>query len=303
MRGRRRPTGRLSAVETSCLVRQFRFNGKCLLGQLGRGSVVRIASLMAFLYASIAVLVVPAVEAASSTYTYSGIERTFKVPAGVTSIHVVAVGGQGATGGDYNSPPGGAGGFGAGVTADVPVTPGTTIYVEVGGNGTTRHGYGGPPHARGGFNGGGDGGSYYAGVSGGGRGGGSDIRTLPSSSSSTLSSRLLVAAGGGGGGARLFDHAAPGAGGSAAQAGLPGTAVNMGRVSRLAHPPGSVLADRVEVLGRPQAVAPVQPTGNMEPAMVPSARAGSAVPMQAMRPSVAAVAAVTTVAAAVPAES
>src|SRR3954454_14260621 len=73
-------------------------------------------------------------------------EHAFTVPGGVTSLHVVAVGGRGF----------GAGGFGAQASADVAVTPGQTLYAEVGGNG------GAPVNGRpgpGGANGGGDGGS------------------------------------------------------------------------------------------------------------------------------------------------
>jgi hypothetical protein len=110
------------------------------------------------------------------TYTTTG-EDTFTVPSGVTSIHVVTDGADGVT---MDS----TGGTGAQVTADIPVTPGSTLYVEVG-------------------VGGGTGGSARGGAGG----GESDLRTCSASSISCVLTgvpatdpRLLVAAGGGGGG-------------------------------------------------------------------------------------------------------
>jgi Bacterial Ig-like domain (group 3) len=60
----------------------------------------------------------------TSSFTTDG-ENTFTVPAGVRSIHVVA---DGAAGGNTL---GGVGGAGAEVTADITVTPGSTLYIEV----------------------------------------------------------------------------------------------------------------------------------------------------------------------------
>ena len=60
------------------------------------------------------------------TFTSAG-EHSFTVPAGVTSLHVIAIGGAGGTG----QGGGGAGGLGAMATADLTVTPGATLYVEV----------------------------------------------------------------------------------------------------------------------------------------------------------------------------
>jgi hypothetical protein len=129
------------------------------------------------------------------------------VPPGVTSIHVVAVGGRGGDGGYPTLH--GAGGFGATASADLAVSPGQVLYVEVGGNGSAggvppspgAQGPGGP----GGFNGGGAGSASnnccnntQSGGAGGG-GGASDIRTSPRSTADTLGSRLLIAGGGGGG--------------------------------------------------------------------------------------------------------
>src|SRR5262249_270520 len=62
------------------------------------------------------------------TYSPTNVEDTFVVPAGVTSIHVVAKGASGGTGDNG----GAGGGLGATVTADVSVTAETTVYVAVG---------------------------------------------------------------------------------------------------------------------------------------------------------------------------
>jgi hypothetical protein len=139
---------------------------------------------------------VPATSASASTasFAYTGGEQTFKVPAGVSSVHVVAVGGTGA----YI-----AGGQGGLVGADVSVTAGATLYVEVGGNGSMS----GP-----GFNGGGPGGSSLNGGAG-----ASDVRGVSMFAAGSLQSRLIVAGGGGGGGGG--GTAANGAGGGAGQAG------------------------------------------------------------------------------------
>ena len=66
----------------------------------------------------------PAVTAGTSFTTVGA--ATFTVPAGVTSISVVAVGGGG--GGTYN----GLGGAGARVTSTVSVTPGQVLDLFVG---------------------------------------------------------------------------------------------------------------------------------------------------------------------------
>ncbi|WGY01886.1 PASTA domain-containing protein [Nocardioides sp. QY071] len=120
----------------------------------------------------------------SVTFLPTGGEQTFAVPAGVTTLHAVAVGGRGGNGAS-----GGAGGYGALVSADLSVAPGQILYLEVGGNGVG---------ALGGFNGGGAGGSGSD--AGGGGGGASDIRLAPRAAGTSLTLRLLVAAGGGGGG-------------------------------------------------------------------------------------------------------
>lgn len=155
---------------------------------------------------SAAVALAPAARADTTTMTWysSGAEQSWTVPAGVASVHVVAVGGHGGMG--QTEPAGGdshgAGGAGAVVTADLDVVPGHTLYLEVGGNGQDLFSDGSA--ATGGFNGGGnaplDTNSGRAG--GGGGGGASDVRTLSMVDGSTLTSRLLIAGGGGGGGIR-----------------------------------------------------------------------------------------------------
>lgn len=67
----------------------------------------------------IAVAAPAAASADTQRFNYTGSEQTFTVPAGVTSVHVVATGGKG--GSDGNGGP--AGGFGAQAAADLAVTP------------------------------------------------------------------------------------------------------------------------------------------------------------------------------------
>lgn len=160
-----------------------------------------------------------ATAATTKVFSFTGAEQTFTVPAGVTSIHVVAIGGHGGKAGN-------AGGAGAQVEGDLSVKAGQTLYVEVGGNG-------GSPLVEnkaspGGFNGGGEG--------GGGGGGASDVRTNPRAEGLSPDSRLIVA--GGGGGSGTFGFVGAGAGGPAGEAGEsipsnegggPGAATNGGR--------------------------------------------------------------------------
>jgi Bacterial Ig-like domain/PASTA domain len=132
-----------------------------------------------------------ALAAGTDTVTFSETgEHAIVVPPGVSSLHVVAIGGRG---GSYE------GGFGGKVTGDLSVTPGTPLYVEVGGNGGSEQLERGP----------------YAG----GGGGASDIRTRPwATGLSPTDPRLLVAGGGGGEGA-VF-----GPGGLGGDVGMPGEA-------------------------------------------------------------------------------
>lgn len=147
------------------------------------------------------------------TFASTGAEQTFFVPVGIHSLHIVAIGAAGGGGAS-----GAAGGIGGRAEADVPVSPGQTLYIEVGGNGTD-----GAIDGTGGFNGGGHGGAsgFYP---GGGGGGASDVRTVPAAQPESLASRLLIAAGGGAGGGADF----AGAGGAAGQPGGNGGATGGG---------------------------------------------------------------------------
>jgi hypothetical protein len=126
------------------------------------------------------------------SFSYTGAEQTFIVPAGVRRLIVVARGGAGAAT---------LGGFPGRVYAVIRVKAGDKLYVLVGGSG--EHG---------GFNGGGAGGSSgsesYTGRPG---GGASDVRI----GGDKPKDRIIVAAGGGGGGASgaPYDYDAGGDGG------------------------------------------------------------------------------------------
>jgi hypothetical protein len=155
-------------------------------------------------------------DASAVTIRYTSVgEHEFTVPAGVFSVHVVAIGGKGGDLSGYSP-----GGRGARVEADLAVKPGQVLYAEVGGAGTTATMTASMP-AVGGDNGGGVGGMYVNSLYGGGAifvamsgaagGGSSDVRTRSRSIWGNFwSSRLLVAAGGGGAGA----DSAGGAGGA-----------------------------------------------------------------------------------------
>jgi hypothetical protein len=166
-------------------------------------------------------------------YTATG-EDTFAVPAGVVQVSVVAIGGAGGAGGqdlDGTFALIGSGGLGAAVTADLDVTPATTLYVEVGGDGGNASGNvagGTCATGAGGENGGAPGGyTSCGGESGGGGGGASDVQTCSIGDETCLSSvnagsgdpRLVVAGGGGGGGGVYVSSLVlPGLGGSAGAA-------------------------------------------------------------------------------------
>jgi hypothetical protein len=130
-------------------------------------------------------------------FDYTGAKQLFRVPVGVTSIAVVALGAAGGATGSYYGTEGGAGGR---VHAVIPVYRGEKLYVFVGGIGFVKSdtGYSG-------FNGGGDAGPDWFGFGG---GGASDIRQR----GARLSDRILVAGGGGGDGGFSFGGAG-GAGG------------------------------------------------------------------------------------------
>lgn len=140
-----------------------------------------------------------------TTFSYTGSEQTYTVPAGVHSLSITAIGAAGGTGVCCGQTyPGGPGAIVSGV---VDVDPGELLYVEVGGMGT---------NPAGGFNGGGSG-AVGGGASWVGGGGASDVRTLPMSAGViSLNSRLIVAGGGGaafnGGGAGQPAGTPPGGG-------------------------------------------------------------------------------------------
>lgn len=131
-----------------------------------------------------------------ATFTATGGEQSWPVPAGVTSVHVEVVGargGDGAGSGERGRP-------GTRVSADLTIPAGVTrLWVEVGQPG--GHGSDG---AFPGFGGGGEGGGGSP-FNGGAGGGASDIRTCSlGSPCDSAASRLVVAAGGGGGGGGCF---------------------------------------------------------------------------------------------------
>jgi hypothetical protein len=141
------------------------------------------------------------VNCGSSRFTTAG-AGTWTVPAGVTSIQVVATGGGGGGGGgSANGGIGGNGGAGAVVTATLTVTPGDTInyYVGGGGSGTTYTVFSG------------------SGSGGGGGGGGGSTNVIDGTDAST---QIIAGAGGGGGGAG--NVGAPGGGGGSAGTGVNG---------------------------------------------------------------------------------
>jgi len=152
----------------------------------------------------------------TKVFHFTGHQQEFKVPLGVTRIHVVAIGGRGGSAGNAH------GGLKvAKASADLRVRPRQLLYVEVGGNGQNAG-----PSTNPGFNGGGP----AATIQGGNGGGASDVRTVSRPSFDTaqsLASRLIVAGGGGGaGGPGTF--AFGGAGGNAAQPGQDGLGANPG---------------------------------------------------------------------------
>lgn len=130
---------------------------------------------------------------------YSGADREFTVPAGVSQIDFEAWG-AGAGGGRYSSGFfGGGGGYAAG---SIAVTPGDTVKLQVGGGGkytVGARGLGGWP----------DGGDGSFGDTHGSGGGGSSRIWL---------NGTLVAVGGGGGGGSGYQGNAGGGGGSSGQA-------------------------------------------------------------------------------------
>jgi hypothetical protein len=148
-----------------------------------------------------------AAQPAPTTFSFTGAEQSWVVPAGVTQVHVTLVGGRGGA----NAQATANGGRGASVEGDLDVTPSQTLYLEVGGNGQNGGGSGYVVPA---FNGGGLSGSTSPGAGG----GGTDIRTAARSDAGTLDSRLVIAAGGGGAGGGASSPPTPG--GDASQPGV-----------------------------------------------------------------------------------
>nr|WP_237447957.1 glycine-rich protein [Nocardioides flavescens] len=143
----------------------------------------------------------PAAPPQTVSFAFTGGEQQWVVPAGVTSVQIVA---NGARGGIGRAP-------GARASATVPVTPGAVLYVEVGGDGLNGK-FSNTETLPGGFNGGGSVPPAYG--QGGSGGGASDVRTVPRlQGGASLPSRLVVAGGGGGTGQSVA-QGSPGGGGS-----------------------------------------------------------------------------------------
>ena len=150
---------------------------------------VRVVALSASLV-GLALVPVAAARAETATFSFTGAEQTYTVPAGVSTLRIVAIGGAGGAPSQF----GGAGGKAGAVGADLAVTPGENLLVVVGGNG----GNGVDGLGDGGFNGGATGGKSTAAAGGG--GGASDVRLLPLVDPGSPATRLVVAGGGGGAG-------------------------------------------------------------------------------------------------------
>ena len=120
----------------------------------------------------------------TQTFSYTGAVQTFTVPAGVTSINIVAKGARGGTSGNDNAQCGQRGGLGGSASGDLTVVPGQVLNIYVGGRGQAGN--------VGGYNGGG---VACPDVNTCSRGGGaSDVRQ----GGNALTDRKIVAAGGGG---------------------------------------------------------------------------------------------------------
>jgi hypothetical protein len=132
-----------------------------------------------------------AADAAPTTVTFTSPgQHAWVVPAGVTRVDVVAVGGQGADSAAH------VGGRAARITGTIDVAPGETLYAVVGTSAS-----GSTPGA----NGGGAAGPGCPSSPGAG-GGASDVRTIPLGEPGSDESRIVVAGGGGGAGASGSQH-------------------------------------------------------------------------------------------------
>src|SRR5436190_9927406 len=76
------------------------------------------------LFASLCLLGRATAQDGAVVFHATGHEQTFVVPAGVTSIHVVAVGTHGGGGAGAASASGGSGGLGSSAAGDISVSPG-----------------------------------------------------------------------------------------------------------------------------------------------------------------------------------
>lgn len=127
----------------------------------------------------------------SASFSYTGGQQSWVVPAGVYSIQVDMTGAQGGSH-SWNT-----GGLGGRVQTTLSVTPGQTLYIYVGGE---------PTDYQGGYNGGGATNNSYTYCRGG--GGGTDIRI-----GGTSNNDRVVVAGGGGGAGRYSSNSFPGGAG------------------------------------------------------------------------------------------
>ncbi|GAB3639140.1 hypothetical protein GCM10027422_47310 [Hymenobacter arcticus] len=157
----------------------------------------------------VALLATPGTARAQATIFSVPGSYTYIVPAGVTSLRVVATGASGGLLGSLTQSTS-TYSFGGRVQATVTVKPGEVLTVQVGGQGTTDDGRRTTAVYDGGFNGGGAGTDDGRGHGGGGGGGATDLRRTGTSTGDYLASRnaLLVAGGGGG------SSSSPGTGGN-----------------------------------------------------------------------------------------
>ncbi len=161
---------------------------------LSRRRVLRAWAATLGVVACMLVTVAAASAEGEVTRTFTVFEEAFVVPQGVSSIHVVAIGGAGGNGGG-----GTRGGLGAIVRGELEVTSRQTLYVHVGGNGISatqswQKGTGG--HA-------------------------SDLRSRPFGEGLSPDPRLIVAGAGGGAGGKghLGAEIPAGEGGNAGETG------------------------------------------------------------------------------------
>ncbi len=197
-----------------------------------KGRLARSMAAAAVVIAAVAVVPgvseTPASAAGTPTqhsFSYTGGEQKFVVPAAVTTIFVTAIGGSGGDGGSSTAGhPGGAGGAAGSVSAALPVTPGTALSVWVGRSGDSGGATGGGGAAGGlsvggkaVFGGPGGLGDFNGAQAAGGGGGGATAIT-------DGTTPLLVAGGGGGGGGAnaVGGGGAGGAGGNPAGNGSTG---------------------------------------------------------------------------------